>query len=79
MGYLGDMQPYILVFGVVFSKRVNFVLKAVLIWLGEQNISVLADIDALFRVTTLCILIHACIYKDIYIYIYIYIYIKSNP
>ena len=75
MGYLGDMQPYILVFGVVLSKRVNFVPKAVLIWLGERNISVLTDIDALFRVTTLCILIHACIYKDIYIYIYI----KSNP
>ena len=52
MGYLGDMQPYILVFGVELSKRVNFVLKAVLIWLGERNISVLADIDALFRVTT---------------------------
>ena len=71
MGYLGDMQPYILVFGVVLSKRVNFVPKAVLIWLGEWYISVLANIDVLFWVTTLCILMLECIYKDIYIYIYI--------
>ena len=61
-------------------KGVNFVLEAVLVWLGERNISVLVDTDVPFRENCyLYISIHKYMfvfinYEFINFYVYVYQY-----
>ena len=57
------------------SKEVNFLPKAILVWLVERNILVSFDTGIPFQdYRCLYISIHTYIYIYIYVYIYLYLY-----